>query len=79
MKCLNMEISLFFLVVIRALAYELHIGMLKPLPWCRKDFILFFSCWLFTYFAKELLLSATSSFHKNEWRVRLWFQNTLGA
>uniref|UniRef100_A0A2N9FBJ5 PDZ domain-containing protein n=1 Tax=Fagus sylvatica TaxID=28930 RepID=A0A2N9FBJ5_FAGSY len=43
-----------------------------------KDFILFFSCWLFTYFAKELLLSATSSFHKNEWRVRRVVRPWLG-
>ena len=52
MKCLYMEISLFFLMVIRALAFELRVGYSLTLP-------------------KSSCLIPTSSFHKNEWRVRL--------
>ena len=70
---ISLSLSLSLFVVIRALAYELHIGRLKPALRFYSRLLLM----LFIHLLCERALAEMTLPHKNEWRGRLWFQNTF--
>ena len=75
MKFLYMTISLSLslFVVIRTLSYELHIGRFKP-PFRFYSRLLLM---LFIHLLCQRALAEMTLPRKNEWRGRLWFQNTF--
>ena len=75
MKFLYMTISLSLslFVGIRAFSYELHIGRLKPPLRFYSRLLLM----LFIHILCQRALAEMTLPCKNEWRGRLWFQNTF--
>ena len=64
---ISLSLSLSLFVVIRALAYELHIGRLKPPLRFYSRLLLM----LFIHLLCERALAEMTLPHKNEWRGRL--------